>query len=283
MDIRSWQQQLQSSIFSHSETPALDAQVLLVHITGKNRAWLLAHPEAALISGQQQALETAISRLQTGEPLPYVLGHWEFYGLNFTINAHTLIPRPETELLVEQALEWLRAHPGQRHAADIGTGSGCIAIALAATLPDLQVIATDISPKALEVARKNAETHGLSNRIDFIQTDLLAPPAPGILPNVICANLPYIPTKTLEGLEVFRREPTLALDGGPDGLNLIRRLLPQAVQNLTSEGLLLLEIENTQGQAALKLAQEYFPQAQIDLLPDLAGHDRIIRIETFIE
>ena len=144
----------------------------------------------------------------------------------------------------------------------------------------MQVTAIDISSDALEIARSNAIKHGVANRIDFKQADLLSfathqPPL-----HVICANLPYIPTKTLEGLDVFGREPTLALDGGTDGLSLIRRLLPQAVQNLFSEGLLLLEIENTQGQAALNLTREFFPHAQINLLPDLAGHDRLIRIKT---
>ncbi len=272
---------LQSLFSNWSETPSLDAQVLLAEVTSKNRAWLLAHPEEKLSQSQQNTLNTAVTHLEAGEPLPYVLGHWEFYGLNFTINAHTLIPRPETELMVEQALEWLQAYPNQRRAADIGTGSGCIAISLAVNIPDLRVTATDISCAAIEVAQSNAQKHTVRDRIDFIETDLLSIPTPRPLIHVICANLPYIPSKTLKGLDVFGREPTLALDGGPDGLSLIRRLLPQAVQNLSSEGLLLLEIENTQGKAALSLSREFFPQAKITLIPDLAGHDRLIRIETF--
>ncbi len=271
---------LQALFSNWSTSPALDAQVLLANITGQNRAWLFAHPEAALTLEQQETLEAAVSRLITGEPLPYVIGHWEFYGLDFATNAHTLIPRPETELMVEQALNWLQAHPDQRQAADIGTGSGCIAISLAVHIPDLEITATDISPAALKVAQSNAQTHAVSKRINFIEADLLSLPALHTPLHVICANLPYIPTKTLKGLDVFGREPTLALDGGPDGLNLIRKLLPQAVRNLSAEGLLLLEIENSQGQSALILAREYFPEAQIDLLPDLAGHDRLIRIET---
>jgi release factor glutamine methyltransferase len=274
---------LQSLFSNLSETPTLDTQVLLAHITGKNRAWLLAHPEAVLPHTQQTELEIAVTRLQAGEPLPYVLGNWDFYGLNFNINAHTLIPRPETELLVEQGLQWLQSHPAQRHIADIGTGSGCIAIALAVNIPDLRVIATDVSAEALEIAQTNAKKHAVDNQIDFLQTDLLSLPASCLPLHVICANLPYIPTETLAGLEVFKREPTLALDGGPDGLSLIRRLLPQAVHHLASGGLLLLEIEHTQSQAALNLAQEFFSAAQIDLLPDLADHDRVIRIETFTE
>ena len=274
---------LQSQFSNWSETPSLDAQVLLAEITGKSRAWLLAHPNAELHPKQQGKLDKARDRLEAGEPLPYVLGHWEFYGLDFFVNTHTLIPRPETELMVEQALEWLQAHPGKHRVADIGTGSGCIAISLAVNIPELHITTIDISSEALKVARSNAEKHAVINQIEFIEADLLSSPASHTPLHVICANLPYIPSKTLVGLSVFGREPTLALDGGPDGLSLIRRLLPQAVQNLASEGLLLLEIEHTQGQAVLNLAQKFFPQAQINLLPDLAGHDRLIRIETFTE
>ena len=268
------------SLFSNwSETPALDAQVLLSHICSKNRAWVLAHPEDILTPEQQNALDAAVSRLEAGEPLPYILGHWSFYGLDFTINAETLIPRPETELMVEQALQWLQAYPRRRSAADIGTGSGCIAVSLAVHITDLQVTATDISPTALDVASSNAKKHKVAARVKFVHADLLPTNLPTC--NLICANLPYIPTQTLERLDVFGREPTLALDGGPDGLRLIRRLLPQAAHSLSSEGLVLLEIEATQGEAGLNLARNTFPKAQIELLPDLAGHDRLIRIETF--
>jgi len=272
---------LKSLFAKWSETPSLDAQVLLSHICRKNRGWLFAHPEGLITEEQQNSLRDAVSRIEAGEPLPYVLGHWEFYGLDFTINADTLIPRPETELMVEQAIKWLKAHPRQRRAADIGTGSGCIAVSLAINIIDLRVTATDISPTALEIASTNAEKHKVEKRVKFVQADLLPINFP--THNLICANLPYIPTRTLEGLEVFGREPSLALDGGPDGLNLIGKLLPQAVHNLSPEGMLLLEIEATQGKAALELAHEIFPEAQIDLLPDLAGHDRLIRIETFAE
>ena len=260
-----------------SDSPALDAQVLICHICNKERAWLLAHPESELTAEQQSALNIVISQIKTGEPLPYILGHWSFYGLDFNINKETLIPRPETELLVEEAIQWLKAHPERRGAIDIGTGSGCIAISLAVHIPDLHVTGSDISLTALEVASINADKHGVSARLKFMHADLL----PEALPtyDLICANLPYIPTKTLEELDVFGREPTLALDGGKDGLHLIRRLLPQAARILTPGGLVLLEIEATQGEVALSLASEFFPRANIELLSDLAGHDRLIRIE----
>ena len=266
------------AVFSDwSETPSLDVQVLLAEITGKNRAWLLAHPETELTPDQRNTFSASVARLLTGEPLPYVLGHWEFYGLDFTITADTLIPRPETELLVEQAMLWLNSHPDKRRAADVGTGSGCIAVSLAVHTQDLRVAACDISVEALQVAYHNAKKHHVTERIEFFQVDLLPNKMPTC--HLICANLPYIPSDRLAKLEVFGKEPTLALDGGPDGLTMIRRLLPQAARCLTAESLLLLEIEASTGKKAMDLALEYFPKAQISLLSDLAGLDRLIRIE----
>jgi release factor glutamine methyltransferase len=262
-----------------SDTPFLDSQVLLAHILGKPRAWVLAHPEAVLSPVQQQSLDQAVTRLEAGEPLPYVLGHWEFFGLDFQVTSDVLIPRPETETLVEQALDWLRSHPSARAAIDVGTGSGCIAVSLATQIPDLHLWATDLSSAALEIARQNAQKHGVTGRIDFVQADLLDLLNVELSTyNLITANLPYIPTETLHELTVFQHEPTLALDGGPDGLSLVRRLLSQAPDHLASNGLLLLEIEYRQGPAALALAEAAFPQAKVDVLQDLSGHDRIIRI-----
>jgi release factor glutamine methyltransferase len=263
----------------HTETPRLDAQVLLGHILGKPRSWLLAHPEADISPQQKKALSRTLSRLEAGVPLPYILGHWEFYGLDFNLDPAVLIPRPETELLIEQALDWLRAHPDRRRAADIGTGSGCITVTLAKLIPDLHVTATDISPKALQIARSNAEKHHVAERISLFKSDLLPNEKtnPGF--DLICANLPYIPTETLHTLKVYGREPILALDGGSDGLDLIRSLLEQAPRRLTRGGLLLIEIDSSHGDRAISLAREAFPNADVRLLPDLAGHDRLIRIE----
>jgi release factor glutamine methyltransferase len=277
-------QEIQSAttlvLSAFSDIPSLDAQVLLAHILHKPRAWILAHPEAALTPVQQQDLEQAVSRLQAGEPLPYVLGHWEFFGLEFQVTPDVLIPRPETEVLVELALDWLRRHPFARSAADVGTGSGCIAVSLAVHLPDLHILATDISSAALQIARQNAQEHNVTDRIDFMQSDLLNQLSiENATFNLITANLPYIPTATLHGLQIFGHEPTLALDGGTDGLDLVRRLLSQAPAYLAPHGLLLLEIEYRQGQPALALAQEAFPRAKVEVIKDLSRHDRVIRVE----
>jgi release factor glutamine methyltransferase len=276
-----------------SETPSLDAQTLLAHVLGSTRAWVLAHPEASLSSAQVQSLDDARARLEGGEPLPYVLGHWEFYGLDFIVSPAVLIPRPETELLVERALEWLRLHPGRRVAADIGTGSGCIAISLAANVTDLHVLATDISEPALEVAKANAVKHAVTDHVHFILADLLNLPDGEALNeppvthhasrisqfDLILANLPYIPTPRLESLAVARREPSLALDGGVDGLEAVRALMPYLPLWLAPGRLCLLEIDASQGETACNLARSVFPQAEVSVAPDLAGLDRLLVIQ----
>ncbi len=269
------QQAARRALQPHSETARLDAQVLLAHILQVPRTWVLIHPEARLTPQQQAALHTALAQLRDGTPLPYVLGEWEFYGRTFSLTPQVLIPRPETELLVENALAWLDAHPAARRVADAGTGSGCIAVTLAAERPSLQVTALDISAAALQVARRNARRHAV--RVRFIQADLLSPLAPRSC-DLICANLPYIPTATLQGLDVYGKEPALALDGGPDGLTLIRRLLHQAESRLAPGGALLLEIEATQGESAPRAARKVFPHARVDVLPDLAGHPRLLQV-----
>ena len=257
--------------------PRFEAQLLLAHILGRSRAWVLAHPEADLSADQQARLEQALSRWQAGVPLPYILGHWEFYGLDFALTPEVLIPRPETELLVETALAWLKAHPEVDSAVEVGTGSGCIAVALAVHAPSLHLTATDCSAEALRVAQHNARTHGVSRRISFRQADLLEG-APAPIP-LLLANLPYIPSETLRTLPVYGREPTLALDGGIHGLDLIARLLEQARTRLGEGGLALLEIEARQGQAVLELARRAFPRAVVRVLTDLAGLDRLLVIQ----
>ena len=260
-----------------SETAWLDARTLISHLLGKPHAWVLAHPEQELTADQAHQLEATLERLAGGEPLPYILGHWEFFGLDFSITPDVLIPRPETELLVEEALAWLQAHPGRRKAVDAGTGSGCIAIAVAKLMPDVTVIACDVSEQALRVARRNAVQHGVASRVSFIRSDLLSAMRGQV--DLICANLPYIPTSKLQELEVARHEPPLALDGGWDGVELIERLVSQVGMLLASGGLLLLEIEATVGGDVIPLVASAFPQAKVELLPDLAGLDRLIRLE----
>ena len=266
---------------SLSDTPALDASVLLSQIIEKPRTWVMAHPEVTLTREQQKQLDDSLARLERGESFPYVLGHWEFFGMEFDITPDVLIPRPETELLVERAITWLR-EATTRRTADIGTGSGVIAVSIAVQVPDANILATDISEEALEVAKRNAEKFDVHHRIDFFHCDLL-PPKPQRFStqqplDLICANLPYIPTDTLHHLPVYGREPTLALDGGGDGLELIRRLLRIVPAWLASNGMVLLEIESTRGIQALNLARDLLSPATIVLHKDLAGQDRLLEI-----
>jgi len=268
---------------SISDTPALDASVLLAHIINKPRTWVMAHPELTISMEQQKQLDDSLAQLERGKPFPYVLGHWEFFGLDFDITPDVLIPRPETELLVEKAIAWLQKFPTKRIIADIGTGSGAIAISIAVNITDANVLATDISPKALQAAKQNAIKHGVNNKIEFIECDLL-PNQPQIVNrkssiNLLCANLPYIPTRTLYNLPIYEREPTIALDGGQDGLDLFRRLMKLAPKWISPDSLILLEVEATLGKQTTKLARELFPNANIQLHQDLTGRDRLLEIE----
>ena len=252
----------------------LTAEVLLGHVLGLSRAQVLARLERDLGEAERARFEALVGRAANGEPLAYLTGQREFFGLDFEVTPDVLVPRPETELLVERALAVLGAGPV--HVVDVGTGSGIIAVTLAARRPLAHVTALDVSPAALTVARRNAERLGVAERVRFRQQDLLDP-APEAA-DLICANLPYIPAADLAALDVSRHEPRLALDGGPDGLDLIRRLVAQAVTVLAAQGGLLLEIEARQGPAVATLCASAFPGASIEIVRDLAGLDRVVQV-----
>lgn len=256
-----------------------DAQVLLADILKISRPQLIARLNTPLDLIQLDSATQLFARLEAGEPLPYILGHWEFFGLDFEVNENVLIPRPETELLVEKAIAFLKNNPNKRNVIDVGTGSGIIAISIAKHIPDAKILATDISPKVLKVAKQNAVNHKVEKQIQFIECDLL-PEDKTLSPDLICANLPYIPTQTLHELKIYGKEPTLALDGGKDGLNLYRKLFSIISKNNNhlSKPIWLCEIEETQGKSAPKLGHEYFDDAIVNVYQDLAGKDRLIEI-----
>jgi release factor glutamine methyltransferase len=260
-----------------TDSGSLEAQLLLAHVLGRDRAYVLAHHEQTLTDDQRALYAALIERISTGEPLAYILGRRAFYDREFIVGPEVLIPRPETELLLETALAFAQAHPGCV-AVDVGTGSGALAVTLAAKAPDATVYATDISPHALAIARQNAAMHNTS--VTFFEGDLLAPLLERrIRVDLLMANLPYIATGELPDLAVTRYEPLLALDGGADGLDLVRRLLAQAPYVCNPGACLLLEIGWDQGAAALQLAQRAFPDAAAVVLKDFAGLDRIVRID----
>jgi len=259
------------------ELPQQTLLVLLSHVLEQPQTWILAHSEAELSATQQAKITALIARLKQGEPLPYLTGRQEFFGLSFEVSPAVLIPRPETELMVETALRWLRLHPAANSAVDVGTGSGCIAVSLAVNAPTLHIVATDISAEALAIAQRNAQFHHVEDRITFQEADLISAELGRF--DLVCANLPYVPTSRLAKVNSLPYEPALALNGGPDGLALIKRCLAYAPAHIRAPGMLLFEIEASTGNAAIALAREAFPQAKVTLIPDLAGRDRLMSIE----
>lgn len=271
-----------------------DAETLALHVVREDRAWLHSHPEAPLTAAQQRTLQDLVHRRAQGEPLQYLTGQQEFFGLPFQVTPSVLIPRPETELLVEAVLAWVRqSHAGAGspavHLADVGTGSGAIAVALAAALPQATVVALDISEPALELAAQNAEALGVRERIRFGRSDLLeqlfanaaansdiVPPTP--LLDVVVSNPPYIPLRDAPVLqpEVRDHEPHLALFGGDDGLALYRRLVPQARQILRPGGLLAMEFGFGQQPALEALLADW---EEVHFTQDYAGIPRLVLAE----
>ena len=263
----------------NSPSYIIDAQVLLSKVTGLDRTGLLQKEDVELTDEQQQQYKNLLDRRAWGEPVAYLTGSKEFMGLDFVVSPAVLIPRPDTELMVETALAFLQSQgEGACLAADVGTGSGAIAVSLANYLPGLQVYAIDLSPDALAIAGQNAILHQVDRRVTLLQGNLLQPISlelSGRL-NVITANLPYIPSGEIAGLmsDVKDYEPHLALDGGCDGLDLYRLFLPQAYNLLKPGGLLLMEIGPGQGEAAKKMLPEERWQAEIKL--DLACRERLV-------
>lgn len=258
-----------------SGAPRLDAQLILARVLDRPREFLIAHGETPLSPVEASAFDKLIMLRAQGMPTAYIVGRRPFFDREFRVTPHVLIPRPETEHLVEAALEWVRGRKaGRARLVDVGTGSGVIAVTLAAHLPESQVFAADISAQAALIARENGA--GLPN-VHVVQADLLAPLAGPF--DLIAANMPYIASAELDILDVARFEPLVALDGGPDGLAVIRSLLEQAPAKLATPGLMLLEIGADQGAAVCELAAAAFPGAAVEALKDYGRLDRVVRIE----
>ena len=257
----------------------LEAEVMVMNVLRMPRQAIFAEQEREVSEQQQVALDELLKRRYTREPLAYILGQREFYGINVVLTPAVLIPRPESEGLVEHAL--FMAMMGMESTdltiADVGTGSGAIAINLAMHLPMGRIFAVDISDSVLDVAAYNIRAHGVGDRVRLAIGDLLdAVPEPL---DLIVANLPYIPTDRISTLQPeVQKEPVLALDGGADGLDLIRRLLAQAENKLKSHGIILLEMDPDQVPVVAELALQHFPKGSTDVEQDLAGMDRILVI-----
>ena len=258
--------------------PWLDAEILVAHVVHSSRERLHSHPDRLLTVAQRARLRRLTSRRAARVPVPYLVGEREFFGHMFRVTPAVLIPRPSSELLVELAVDWLKPHPNARRVIDLGTGSGAVAISVAKAVPQVRIEARDVSARALRVAADNIAHHRLRRRITTVKADLLRGAKPA---DVILANLPYIP-------DALRRvrpkeldyEPALALDGGKDGLDLIRTALAQAPTAVKPGGLVLFECDPAQTRRIVRLAQKHWPTAEVSVHKDLAGLNRVVRIQT---
>jgi release factor glutamine methyltransferase len=262
--------------------PRLEAEALLQHALGLDRARLYQRLRDEMPPDKEPAYYDLVWRRLCGEPTPYIIGRADFYDIELAVAPVAAIPRPETELLVQEALTLAGERPQdipRLTMADIGTGCGAIALALATHLPSAQIVATDISSAALALAQRNAEALGLASRVRFLLGDLLDPLDLPV--DILVANLPYVTSAQWQGLPVEIRcyEPRQALDGGPDGLRIIERLLREAPAFLPSPAALLLEIGYDQGPPVLALASEVFPKAAIEVRKDLASLDRLVIVQ----
>jgi release factor glutamine methyltransferase len=256
-------------------SPRMNAEVLLMFVLGCDRAYLYAHPERELSSDEQSRYDEALEQRARGIPAQYITGHQEFWGLDFVVGPGVLIPRPETEHLVEAVLG-LSKNTEPRRIVDVGTGSGCVALALASELPDAEIHATEISEEALEIARANAARLGLEQRVVFHATDLLQGLSGRF--DIVASNPPYVGESEYDKvqLEVRKFEPRCAVFAGAEGMDVIRRLAPQARAVLRPGGALALEIGFSQEAAVREVLREW---ENVRTVPDLQGIPRVVIAE----
>lgn len=267
----------------HIDDARIEAELLLMHTLGVAKAELYTRLDEPLTPLVLERFWHSVQHRLCHEPTAYILKQCQFYNLDLYIDSRALIPRPETELLVEEALKFANRRFSSESAcsiAEVGTGSGAIAVALALHLPEAEIYATDISADALEVARINCQKHKVAQRVHLFLGNMLQPLSERV--NIILANLPYVRDSEMNDLspEIREFEPGIALAGGVDGLDKIRLLLPQTRQKLLPEGEVLLEIGYGQGAAVTALVEDCFPTAKVDLIPDLAGIERVVRVES---
>ncbi len=259
----------------------LDAELLLCHTLGKDRAWLLAHMQEAVDEQHRALFEQAVDRRALREPLQYILGKQEFWGLDFLVTRDVLIPRPETELIIETALTLVPNKDARLTILDLCTGSGCIAVSLAKELASARFFASDKSEKALDVARENARRHGTTDRIRFLEGDLFGPLKEldlGGRVDIMVSNPPYVPSEEFSTLqpEVRDHEPRMALLAGQNGTELHQRIIDEAPEFLRSEGALIMEMGMGQAEALVHMMREHGTFDKPDVLKDLAGIERVI-------
>lgn len=265
------------------EEPGFEAEYLLRHVLGCTRESLLISLDTDVPASMQSHFDSLVNRRASGEPSAYITGYKEFYGLDFKVDPRALIPRPETELLVELALDFAsqrEAGGNGLNIVDVGTGCGAIAVALAIHMPTATITAMDLSFDAIAVARENVARHGVEDRVALLEGDLLAPVMQAI--DILVSNPPYIPLPEFPNLarEITNHEPLLALDGGPDGMAVIERLIDQARDKLSPGGAMFIEIGWEQGERAMTKARHLWPDSQVSISLDLAGLERVLAIRS---
>ena len=278
--LRQAREKLQASVV---EDPGFESEYLLRHTLGYTREGLLIALDSDISSSDHLRFASIIDRRAAGEPSAYITGHKEFYGLDFKVDSRALVPRPETELLVDLALEFAARHTSRGedlNTTEVGVGCGAISIALAVHLPGARVVATDISPAALKLANENVSRHRVDDRVTLLEGDLLQPVSGPI--DILVSNPPYIPSAQLDALprEIRDHEPRIALDGGPDGMAAIEQLIIQARDKLSPGGAMFVEIGWDLGKLALACSLELWPESEVSISPDLAGLDRVLTLRS---
>lgn len=260
------------------DSPRLDSEILLAHARGCQRIELYTRYEDVLSDGERTTMRDLVQRRANSEPVAYLVGRREFFGLDMRVTPDVLIPRPDTEMLVIEVLDVAKKFAAPR-ILDLGSGSGCIAIAIAVNNRTSNLMASDISTAALSVARQNADDHDVAGHIEFIHSDLFTEIEGQAKFDMIVSNPPYVTQSELAGLQpdVRLHEPVLALDGGQDGLDVIRRIVADAASYLTDGGTLLLEIDSSQAQAVTEIIRSTQSYSEVSLRNDLAGRARVIR------
>jgi release factor glutamine methyltransferase len=260
---------------SNIDDASLEAEILLRHVLKITRSQLYQELDALLDEDDKDSYFRLIARRQRGEPSAYITGHREFYGLDFYVDRNVLIPRPESEFLVEKTLE-IASSRNITTVVDVGTGCGAIAISLAKSFTNIMIYATDISLPALKVARRNCHQHGVVDKIEFLHGNMLEPLSGPI--DLIIANLPYVKKLEIPNSGPLSFEPALALDGGREGISMIRTLCAQAKGKLSPGGCILLEIGEGQADAVTDIVREVFATARIEVTGDYAGIERVVGV-----
>ncbi|NQV12892.1 MAG: peptide chain release factor N(5)-glutamine methyltransferase [Parcubacteria group bacterium] len=280
MIIKKARQNASKNLQATSDSPTLDAEVLLCLVLGISKEKLYGRLEQNLTAEQQKKYWQLVTRREKHEPIAYITKHKEFYGLDFYVDERVLIPRPDTEVLVETVIEEYGDVAKSKTIADIGTGSGCIAVALAKNLPQAKIYAVDISPEALAVAKINIKKHEVQGQIELKQGNLFEPLPEKV--DTVVSNPPYLAQERTNEIksDVIDHEPHQALFAGSDGLKYYQELLAQAQNHLRPSGLITLEIDPLVVEDVTQLAQKYFPPNTPQIKKDLAGKERVLIIKT---